>query len=170
MKFALTISLAIISLIYAQHSITPQVVDNGGGRAEIHSLVLLSSIGQSVISTTSSGRLSIQTGFIQIMPYPTGIFEPPSSGKLPEKAYLSEFHPNPFNSVTNATIYLPAPSNVKVSVYDITGKRIIEKEAKGVSGTFSITLSMPHSAPSGIYSYIVQANGIRWTGKIAYLK
>jgi len=50
---------------------------------------------------------------------------------LPEKFNVYQNYPNPFNSQTNITMELPKAIHVKVEIYDLTGKRImnlIDKE------------------------------------------
>ncbi|MDP8205441.1 MAG: right-handed parallel beta-helix repeat-containing protein [Candidatus Electryonea clarkiae] len=46
------------------------------------------------------------------------------SASLPEKFMLSQNYPNPFNSITTISIGLPAPSELNLSVYNITGQKI----------------------------------------------
>lgn len=48
----------------------------------------------------------------------------PISGEIPNVFSLKQNYPNPFNPVTNIEFAVPVSSNVKLAVYDITGKEI----------------------------------------------
>lgn len=49
------------------------------------------------------------------------------NSSYPEVFHVSNAYPNPFNPSTNFDIYLPQEGNLKISVYNILGKLINEK-------------------------------------------
>lgn len=75
-----------------------------------------------------------------------------------EKFYLSQNYPNPFNPVTKINYQIPETvkgqkSNVKLIVYDITGKLISELvNIDQTAGYYTIEFNAS-SLPSGIYFY-----------------
>jgi len=50
--------------------------------------------------------------------------EPEVVSILPDKFELKPNYPNPFNPTTNINFALPEVSNVKISIYDLTGREI----------------------------------------------
>jgi hypothetical protein len=58
---------------------------------------------------------------------------------VPTKFFLGEFRPNPFNNVTSISFGLPKRSNVRVEVYDVTG-RLVRTLVSGVkeAGTYTV--------------------------------
>ena len=69
---------------------------------------------------------------------------------LPEKLLLSAY-PNPFNPATTLEYQLPTAGNVTLTVYDISGKEVLRKEA-GFHPAGSVTEKLSlNSFPSGVY-------------------
>ncbi len=52
---------------------------------------------------------------------------------LPDHFSLQPAYPNPFNPMTNVTVFLPATENLKLQVYNIAGQRVATL-ADGVYG------------------------------------
>jgi hypothetical protein len=46
--------------------------------------------------------------------------------KIPEKFWLYQNFPNPFNSATNIQFYIPQSDNISITIYDVTGKEVIK--------------------------------------------
>jgi len=46
------------------------------------------------------------------------------AGKLPERYYLSQNYPNPFNPVTTIPFSIPEQTDVKIAVFDVTGRLV----------------------------------------------
>jgi hypothetical protein len=75
-------------------------------------------------------------------------------GKLSFK--LNQNYPNPFNPTTNITYELSTPQNVKLSVYDITGRKVSELvNERQASGSYTINFDAGNFA-SGVYIYTLQ--------------
>lgn len=47
-------------------------------------------------------------------------------GKVPDKIHLMQNYPNPFNQATTIKYFLPKRMDVNITIYDITGQKIIE--------------------------------------------
>ncbi len=85
---------------------------------------------------------------------------------LPSTIELSQNYPNPFNPSTVISYQLPIASYTKLMVYDMLGRKILERNL-GIkhTGIHEVTLSMSEFA-SGIYFYRIEAittDGKRYT-------
>lgn len=78
---------------------------------------------------------------------------------LPTNYRLYNSYPNPFNPTTTIKFDLPASSQVKLAVYDVTGRQI-SILANGIlnSGTHSAEFNGAKLA-SGVYFYQLEAEG-----------
>jgi hypothetical protein len=83
---------------------------------------------------------------------------------------LSQNYPNPFNPATVINFTLPAPSNVKVIVYDALGNQI-DVIADGVksAGSHSVKWNATNYA-SGIYFYKLEADNFVQVRKMILMK
>lgn len=92
------------------------------------------------------------------------------TNNAPHKFVLYQNYPNPFNPVTNIIFDLPMVSNVKITVYDITGKQVsvLLDERKDV-GTYSVAFDGTNLA-SGIYFYRIEAGDFIDTKKMVLVK
>ncbi len=91
-------------------------------------------------------------------------------GSSPEQILLKQNYPNPFNPTTNITYEVPKSGNVKIMVYDLSGREIrtLLNETKS-SGTYELEFDAGNLA-SGIYYYRLQMNGISIVKKMTLLK
>lgn len=74
-----------------------------------------------------------------------------NNGEIPAQFKLNQNYPNPFNPSTNITFSLPHDENVKLLVYDVSGKLVktlVEGNLK--AGTYEIKFDGTNSA-SGVY-------------------
>lgn len=81
------------------------------------------------------------------------------TGELPTTLELEQNYPNPFNPVTNIRYGLPKTTDVKLTVYNVLGQRMLtlvdeQQEAGWHEVKFDGT-----SISSGIYYYILEAGG-----------
>ena len=97
------------------------------------------------------------------------------------KAYtLFQNYPNPFNPSTTIRYALPSESNVKISVYNITGQLIKELvNSEQPTGNYEVTFNTNGNGvqlSSGIYFYTIEANAVdgsrsfRQTKKMVLMK
>jgi hypothetical protein len=73
--------------------------------------------------------------------------------------------PNPFDRTTELRIGLPAPGSVAIGVYDVAGRRVLERTAVLDRGWQRVTLD-GSALPSGVYFYRVRAAGQTVTRKL----
>jgi hypothetical protein len=84
--------------------------------------------------------------------------------ELPEIYVLAQNYPNPFNPSTTIRYSVPFESNVKITVYALTGeviKEIVNKEhATGSYETMFSTYSSGKELASGVYFYSIEATSV----------
>lgn len=88
----------------------------------------------------------------------------------PPPLTVNQAYPNPFNPVTMISYVLGSDMNVKVSVYDVTG-RLIERLVDGFqpAGDHSVQWEAK-GVPSGVYFYRVEAAEFVQTSRMILLK
>ncbi|MBS1492850.1 MAG: T9SS type A sorting domain-containing protein [Bacteroidetes bacterium] len=90
--------------------------------------------------------------------------------EVPKKFNLSQNYPNPFNPATKINFELPRSSNVKLSVYDITGKLASELvNEQRAAGYYTVEFNGSNFA-SGIYFYRIEAGEYNATKKMTLVK
>ncbi|MEQ8523712.1 FG-GAP-like repeat-containing protein [Gracilimonas sp.] len=105
------------------------------------------------------------------------IFEDPLSVNNEEEVVstirdfkLNQNYPNPFNPSTKISYNLPSSGNVKLQVFDITGRlvsTIVNQRQTGGSYTFNFDASQ---LASGIYIYRLEAAGLSETRRMTLIK
>lgn len=89
---------------------------------------------------------------------------------VPKKFSLSQNYPNPFNPSTKINFELPRSSNVKLSVYDITGKLASELvNEQRAAGYYTVEFNASNLA-SGMYFYRIEAGDFSATKKMMLIK
>jgi hypothetical protein len=89
---------------------------------------------------------------------------------LPRRVNLSQNYPNPFNSSTIIQYTLPKASEVKITLYDILGRKIATlQNGRQVAGNHSLIWNAD-AASSGIYFYGLQAGDYSETRKMILLR
>jgi hypothetical protein len=93
----------------------------------------------------------------------------------PQSYALEQNYPNPFNPTTNIKYTIPREGNVKIEVYDITGKLVNTLVNQSMnSGSYNVTWdgknTLGQNVVSGIYLYRIQANDFVAVKKMIMLK
>jgi hypothetical protein len=89
---------------------------------------------------------------------------------IPEQFSLSQNYPNPFNQSTIINFRCPLAGNVKINVFDVTGKEVKELvNEKLQPGTYQINFDAAE-LPSGIYFYTLKSNEFSETKKMILIK
>jgi lysophospholipase L1-like esterase len=94
---------------------------------------------------------------------------------LPESFGISQNYPNPFNPITTIKYQLPKESHVILTVYDITGREVIQlvNETQG-AGFKSIQWDSKdrfgQTMSTGVYLYHIQAGSFTQNMKMILLK
>ncbi|MCE1164773.1 MAG: T9SS type A sorting domain-containing protein [Bacteroidetes bacterium] len=89
---------------------------------------------------------------------------------VPAEYKLSQNYPNPFNPVTTIDYDIPRNSNVKLAIYDMTGREVaVPVNEFKTAGKYSLNFNAMKLA-SGIYYYRLQAGDFTETRKMTLLK
>jgi hypothetical protein len=89
---------------------------------------------------------------------------------LPNRVFLSQNYPNPFNTRTIVNFTLPEPQNVKLTIYNVLGRRVktlINENRQ--AGAHAITINASRLS-SGVYFYRLQAGDQVETRRMVLLK
>jgi len=90
--------------------------------------------------------------------------------KIPQAFALQQNYPNPFNPVTVIRYQLPARSEVRLEVYDLSGRQVATLvEAVQPAGSYSVRFD-GSTLSSGVYMYRLQAGGAVFTKKLTLIK
>ena len=83
---------------------------------------------------------------------------------------LPQNYPNPFNSTTAISYKIPYYGNVKLTVYNILGHKVMEID-RGYeeAGWHTIQLD-PEGLSSGVYLYRISANMVSKTNKLLLIR
>ena len=80
---------------------------------------------------------------------------------LPDEFALHQNYPNPFLRSTQIRYAMPVPEYVRISVYDILGRRVaVLVDAEQPAGRHSVTLDAGAMA-AGVYFYVMDAGSFR---------
>ncbi|RPI16144.1 MAG: T9SS C-terminal target domain-containing protein [Ignavibacteriae bacterium] len=94
----------------------------------------------------------------------------PTNGNIPDRFVLEQNYPNPFNPNTIIKFSIPNAGNVKLTVFDITGRIvsiIADEEMK--AGSYSVDFNASNLS-SGIYFYKIEAGSFVETKKMTLIK
>ena len=94
---------------------------------------------------------------------------------IPENYFLAQNYPNPFNPITTISYGLPEPAHVKITVYDILGRKVITLLEADESAGYHKALwdSKSHQGTevsSGVYFYRIEANDFVDVKKMVLLR
>ncbi|HRE41886.1 MAG TPA: T9SS type A sorting domain-containing protein [Ignavibacteria bacterium] len=93
-----------------------------------------------------------------------------TEGIIADKFSLSQNYPNPFNPETSIKFSVPENVNVKLSVYDLTGKLVsvlVDKQMN--QGEYRVNFNS-NSLPAGTYIYKLSAGNFSETRKMVLVK
>jgi hypothetical protein len=89
---------------------------------------------------------------------------------IPESFSISQNYPNPFNPSTKIKFALPSTENVKIIIYDITGRQVKELLSQNLTtGTHTVDFDASGLA-SGTYIYRIIAGNFVESKKMVLLK
>ena len=99
----------------------------------------------------------------------TGIKETKLNNR-PENFSLSQNYPNPFNPSTTIDYSVAKSSNVKLSVFDLSGKEVaVLVNGYKNAGTYAVSFSAENLS-SGVYYYKIAIGGFSQTRKMILIK
>ena len=90
--------------------------------------------------------------------------------QIAETYSLSQNYPNPFNPSTKIQFSIPKSGNVKITVYDVTGKeaKVLVNERKEI-GQYEVEFN-GSSLASGVYFYRIEAGDFREAKRMVLVK
>jgi len=91
------------------------------------------------------------------IPVPNSI--PGDSPDLPIEFRLTQNYPNPFNSSTSLRFALPRPSNVRLSVWDLSGRLLDVIIATRLPAGWHSAIWTTRNLPTGVYIFTLDAEG-----------
>jgi uncharacterized delta-60 repeat protein len=101
---------------------------------------------------------------------PTSIDDDGIAPALPSAFSIEPNFPNPFNPSTTLRVNLPQSSDVAVTVYDLTGRVVMQLPTRSLqAGRHNITLDASRLG-SGVYVYRVSAGSWIKSGKMTLVK
>jgi parallel beta-helix repeat protein len=113
---------------------------------------------------------SAALGFVDYLPLWTPVGISPVNSEIPPNYMLYDAYPNPFNPVTNIRFEIPSSGNVKISVYEITGKVVSVLLNEFVnSGKYEVQFDGGKFS-SGIYFYSILSGNYSATKKLVLVK
>lgn len=93
-----------------------------------------------------------------------------AESQLPQQFALYDAYPNPFNPTTTIRFALPDQSDVKVFVYDVTGRRVAVLADRVIAAGYHQVVWDASRLASGVYIVELRAAGFRATSKVALVK
>ncbi len=94
---------------------------------------------------------------------------------VPGKFALEQNYPNPFNPSTTIAYQLPSSEIVRITIYDLTGRRVLEllnetREAGSYTAKWSGRNQSGGQVASGLYIYQIQAGQFTQSRKMLFMK
>jgi hypothetical protein len=118
---------------------------------------------ENLLSYNMMLRLDVDTAFIW-----TGLDE--LGGITPRDYSLKQNYPNPFNPLTQIDYSLPAAGQVRLAIYDLSGREVdVVVNEYQQPGNYRLSLDGTHMS-SGVYIYTLTAGDTRITRKMTLLK
>ncbi|MDQ3020130.1 MAG: T9SS type A sorting domain-containing protein [Bacteroidota bacterium] len=94
----------------------------------------------------------------------------PINNSIPTSLNLFQNYPNPFNPVTKIKFSVPENQLIKIKVYDIQGKEILELVNEQVqAGNYEIEFN-GNNFSGGIYFYTLESESFKTTKKMVLIK
>jgi subtilisin family serine protease len=96
----------------------------------------------------------------------------PQSSEKPRQYALYQNYPNPFNPTTVIGYELPMASDVKLELFDVLGRRVATLlQARQDAGVYQYGFnSSTYNLSSGVYFYLLKANGFAAARKMILMK
>lgn len=89
---------------------------------------------------------------------------------VPGSIRLSQNYPNPFNPVTRISFEIPNKMNVKLNVYDVTGKLVSQLLNREIEGGYYEYRFDGSNLSSGVYYYRLETGSFTETKKMLLVK
>lgn len=144
-----------------------QIYNGSGNEFDSGNALAVDNLGN--VYVTGGSDNNENTDFITIK-YSSTIGIQQISNNIPNKFSLEQNYPNPFNPATNIKFNLPKSSQVKLAVYDVTGKLVAELVNENLkAGSYIADFDASHLT-SGVYFYKLLTNDFIETRKMILIK
>ncbi len=125
--------------------------------------------------TVSSSMGGLNIDYVQLIKVTGGSSVANEYTELPEGYALEQNYPNPFNPTTTISYTLAAPTNVRLTVYDMLGRQVqILTNSVLPAGTFDVTWDGRNAGgelvSSGVYFYRMETEVGAHTRRMVFLK
>lgn len=164
--------IMVSAAVFAQTTISPWVVDNGGGmRSPTAGDTLWASIGQGIVSTGCVGGCdtNICAGYLYL--FPTACLEVLETKSIPKVVAINSLYPNPFNSACVVEFEISEKMDVSIDLFDLQGRRVAnllnQKNAEPRAYRLRWTAD---ELPSGTYFVQLNAENIVITKRAVLVK
>lgn len=171
---ALFLAVVAAPCAQGQPRLVTATVAAGGGTINGGTTSMVLTVGQAAIGSSNGSSFDLGFGFpAQVLAegsMPTAI-EPGTAGdEVPADYFLDQNHPNPFNPTTVIRYALPQAAPVTVAIYDVLGRHL-ETLVDDVqrAGTHEVRWEAG-GFPSGVYLYVLRANGFVEMRRMVLLK
>ncbi len=124
----------------------------------------------SVLSIEDGYIYAIEPSGIEILRYTGADSAPEAAPYMPESIRLNEPYPNPFNSSTKISYYLPVDSQAKLSVTDLAGREVLTLEECWLKAGEHESAIDASALPSGVYVVRLEAGGTVRAVKMACIR
>ena len=93
-----------------------------------------------------------------------------SDGSLAEGLQLFQNKPNPFDDTSIIGFNIPKAGSVSLSVFDITGKKVVTIDDNFAKGYHEISVNRSYLNGSGLYYYQIELEGERAMKKMLLIE
>ncbi len=93
-----------------------------------------------------------------------------NSNYTPDRFILYPNYPNPFNSITNISFYLPVSSNVQLIIYNMLGEQVKISSNKFYNYGFHSVILNANNMSTGVYICVLNTDKKRVSKKMVLLK
>ena len=163
MRWVIACLLALVAVSGAEPLLEGRVLLVSGAPAAGARVRLFADLGRSLAATTDeSGYFALPVASLR------------QAAPLPARLQLGQNYPNPFNPSTIIPYQLPAPTRVRLEVFNILGQRVAtlvdgERPAGFHTATWNATDAAGRGVASGVYLYRMLGGGERLTRSMVLL-
>lgn len=167
---AVAITACVIALpAAAQYGVPQSIAGNGGAEITGANFGVRSTVGQPVIGRTARADAVHLAGY-WYNPGTTVTGVSDDADGLPAFHELFQNTPNPFNPSTTIRFALPVQSRVRLTVFDVLGRRVALLVDRVVAPGYHTELLDATGLASGVYFYRLEAGAFVQTRKLVVLK
>jgi hypothetical protein len=119
---------------------------------------------------TGTGKLFLLQSFVFTAKSDTTTAVGEVGAPIPQRYTMEQNYPNPFNPSTEIRFSLPKDSQIKLSVFDLLGRKAaVLAEGRHAPGAHTVRWNADNE-PAGLYFCRLEADGIQMTRKMMLLK